>query len=82
MSRILFLDFDDVLHPTHFAGEDPFNRTTILQEALSDASTEIVICFSQHITRPPTHMTSQLNNMNNISVILIIFYQLIRNASD
>ena len=48
--KLLFLDFDGVLHPTHFAGEDPFNRVTLLEEALVDANLGIVISSSWRFT--------------------------------
>jgi len=50
MNKLLFLDFDGVLHPTHFAGEDPFNRVHLLEEALADSDLRIVISSSWRFT--------------------------------
>ena len=50
MDKILFLDFDGVLHPTHFAGEDPFNRVYLLEEVLADQALGIVISSSWRFT--------------------------------
>lgn len=50
MNKLLFLDFDGVLHPTHFAGENPFNRVSLLEEALSDSPPGIVISSSWRFT--------------------------------
>jgi hypothetical protein len=44
------LDFDGVLHPTHFAGEDPFNRVHLLEESLADSDLGIVISSSWRFT--------------------------------
>lgn len=50
MNKLLFLDFDGVLHPTHFAGEDPFNRVHLLEEALVGSDLSIVISSSWRFT--------------------------------
>jgi hypothetical protein len=50
MNKLLFLDFDGVLHPTHFAGEDPFNRVHLLEESLAGSDLEIVISSSWRFT--------------------------------
>jgi hypothetical protein len=50
MNKLLFLDFDGVLHPTHFAGEDPFNRIHLLEESLGDSDLGIVISSSWRFT--------------------------------
>jgi HAD domain in Swiss Army Knife RNA repair proteins len=50
MNKLLFLDFDGVLHPTHFAGEDPFNRVHLLEEALAGSDLGIVISSSWRFT--------------------------------
>lgn len=52
MDKILFLDFDGVLHPTHFAGEDPFNRAHLLEAALANQPLGIVIASSWRFTHP------------------------------
>ena len=56
MNKLLFLDFDGVLHPTHFAGEDPFNRADLLEEVLANLQVEIVISSSWRFT----HSVSKL----------------------
>ena len=48
--KVLFLDFDGVLHPTHFAGEDPFTRVSLLERALLNAAPRIVISSSWRFT--------------------------------
>lgn len=60
MDRILFLDFDGVLHPTHFAGEDPFNRAHLLEAALNDIPVGIVISSSWRFTHPLEKMQKLL----------------------
>ena len=50
MNKLLFLDFDGVLHPTHFAGEDPFNRVHLLEEPLARSDLGIVISSSWRFT--------------------------------
>ena len=50
MNKLLFLDFDGVLHPTHFAGEDPFNRVHLLEESLASSDLGIVISSSWRFT--------------------------------
>ena len=34
MNKLLFLDFDGVLHPTHFAAEEPLSRVSLLEAVL------------------------------------------------
>lgn len=48
--KLLFLDFDGVLHPTHFAGEDPLNRVHLLERALVNQTLGIVISSSWRFT--------------------------------
>ena len=48
--KFLFLDFDGVLHPTHFAGEDPFSKASLLEETLSQFSPKIVVSSSWRFT--------------------------------
>jgi len=48
--KLLFLDFDGVLHPTHFAGESPFSRAHLLEETLGQFSPKIVISSSWRFT--------------------------------
>lgn len=50
MNKLLFLDFDGVLHPTHFAGEDPFNKVGLLEAALNDVALGIVVSSSWRFT--------------------------------
>jgi hypothetical protein len=50
MNKLLFLDFDGVLHPTHFAGEAPFNRVHLLVEAIASSNLGIVISSSWRFT--------------------------------
>ena len=69
MNPILFLDFDGVLHPTHFAGENPFNRIDLLDDVLSMFSPEIVISSSWRFT----HSIKTMQNLlpSNISKLII-----------
>jgi hypothetical protein len=69
MKKILFLDFDGVLHPTHFAGENPFNRVDLLEEVLSKFSPEIVISSSWRFT----HSIEKMQNLlpSSISKLII-----------
>jgi hypothetical protein len=48
--KLLFLDFDGVLHPTHFAGESPFSRAHLIEQTLSQFSPRIVISSSWRFT--------------------------------
>ena len=48
--KLLFLDFDGVLHPTHFAGEAPFSRAHILEETLAQFAPKIVVSSSWRFT--------------------------------
>ena len=48
--KLLFLDFDGVLHPSHFAGEAPFSRAPLLEETLALFSPKIVISSSWRFT--------------------------------
>jgi HAD domain in Swiss Army Knife RNA repair proteins len=60
MNKILFLDFDGVLHPTHFAGEDPFNRADLLEEVLTNSAPAIVISSSWRFTHSPEKLQKTL----------------------
>lgn len=48
--KLLFLDFDGVLHPTDFAGQAPFSRAALLEETLSQFAPKIVISSSWRFT--------------------------------
>jgi hypothetical protein len=48
--KLLFLDFDGVLHPTHFAGESPFSCAILLEEIFNLLSPKIVISSSWRFT--------------------------------
>lgn len=48
--KLLFLDFDGVLHPTHFAGEAPFSCAALLEEPFSTFSPKIVVSSSWRFT--------------------------------
>jgi len=48
--KLLFLDFDGVLHPSHFAGESPFTRANLLEETLALFSPKIVVSSSWRFT--------------------------------
>lgn len=48
--KLLFLDFDGVLHPTHFAGESPFSCAHLLDETLAQFSPKIVVSSSWRFT--------------------------------
>jgi hypothetical protein len=48
--KLIFLDFDGVLHPSHFAGAAPFSRATLLEETLTLFSPKIVISSSWRFT--------------------------------
>ena len=50
--KLLFLDFDGVLHPSHFAGENPFSRAALLEQTLALFSPKIVISSSWRFTHP------------------------------
>jgi hypothetical protein len=50
LEKLLFLDFDGVLHPTHFAGEAPFARAHLLEETLTLFSPKIVVSSSWRFT--------------------------------
>lgn len=69
MNKLLFLDFDGVLHPTHFAGEDPFNRVYLLEASLEGSDLGIVISSSWRFT----HSLEKLQKLlpNSISNLVI-----------
>lgn len=48
--KLLFLDFDGVLHPTHFAGEAPFSRAALLEETIAQFAPKIVVSSSWRFT--------------------------------
>ena len=48
--KLLFLDFDGVLHPSHFAGEAPFARAYLLEDALALFFPKIVVSSSWRFT--------------------------------
>lgn len=48
--KVLFLDFDGVLHPTHLAGESPFSRSHLLEETLTQFFPKIVVTSSWRFT--------------------------------
>jgi len=48
--KLLLLDFDGVLHPSHFAGESPFARAYLLEETLALFSPKIVVSSSWRFT--------------------------------
>jgi hypothetical protein len=48
--KLLFLDFDGVLHPSHFAGEAAFARASLLEETLAQFAPKIVISSSWRFT--------------------------------
>jgi len=48
--KLLFLDFDGVLHPTHFAGEAPFSKAHLLEETLAQFAPKIVVSSSWRFT--------------------------------
>ena len=50
MNKLLFLDFDGVLHPTQLTSEDPFNRAHLLEAVLKDQQLGIVISSSWRFT--------------------------------
>lgn len=69
MNKLLFLDFDGVLHPTHFAGEDPLNRAHLLEASLAGSDLGIVISSSWRFT----HSLEKLQKLlpNSISNLVI-----------
>jgi hypothetical protein len=48
--KLLFLDFDGVLHPSHFAGDAPFSRAHLLEETLAQFAPKIVVSSSWRFT--------------------------------
>lgn len=50
MVKVLFLDFDGVLHPTHFTQQDAFSNASILEALLTDYDVGIVISSSWRFT--------------------------------
>lgn len=69
MNKLIFLDFDGVLHPTYFSGEERFNRVNLLEEALVDATANIIISSSWRFT----HNLEKLQKIlpTNISKLII-----------
>ena len=50
MAPVLFLDFDGVLHPSHFVLQNPFSNASVLENALTDREVKIVITSSWRFT--------------------------------
>lgn len=48
--KLLFLDFDGVLHPSHCAGQAPFSRAHLLEETLAQFAPNIVVSSSWRFT--------------------------------
>lgn len=48
--KLLFLDFDGVLHPSHFADQAPFSRAHLLEETLAQFAPKIVVSSSWRFT--------------------------------
>ena len=48
--KLIFLDFDGVLHPTQFTSESPFSRAALLEESFNLISPKIVISSSWRFT--------------------------------
>jgi hypothetical protein len=46
MKKLLFLDFDGVLHPNFCQSQDYFSRVDLLIEAIDDRGSELVIIIS------------------------------------
>ena len=59
MNKLLFLDFDGVLHPTHFAAEEPLSRVSLLEAVLVENAPQIVISSSWRFT----HSLEKLQKM-------------------
>jgi hypothetical protein len=58
--KLIFLDFDGVLHPSHFAGAAPFSRATLLEETLALFSPKIVISSSWRFTHSLASLKAKL----------------------
>ena len=67
MNKLLFLDFDGVLHPTHFAGQDPFNRVHLLEETLEGSNIGIVISSSWRFTHSLEKLQKELEVADQVS---------------
>ena len=75
--KLIFLDFDGVLHPTHFAGESPFSRAALLEESFNLLSPKIVISSSWRFTHNleklqktlPTFISSLIIDTTGAAVI-------------
>ena len=69
MNKLLFLDFDGVLHPTQLTGESPFNRAHLLEEVLVGQELGIIISSSWRFT----HNLEKLRKLlpGNISNLIV-----------
>jgi len=75
--KLLFLDFDGVLHPSHLTGESPFSRAHLLEETLAQFSPKIVISSSWRFTHNleklqktvPAHISSLIIGATGQAVI-------------
>lgn len=75
--KLLFLDFDGVLHPTHFSGETPFARAQLLEETLAMFAPKIVVSSSWRFTHSleklqktvPTFISSLIIGTTGAAVI-------------
>lgn len=59
-AKLLFLDFDGVLHPTSSTAESPFCLTHLLDQALGDADCSIVISSSWRFQDPLSKLKRNL----------------------
>ena len=68
MNKLLFLDFDGVLHPTHFAAEEPLSRVSLLEAVLVENAPQIVISSSWRFT----HSLEKLQKMLPKTIVDLI----------
>lgn len=59
-TKLLFLDFDGVLHPTSATVDAPFCLTPLLDQALGEADCSIVISSSWRFQQPLAALKSRL----------------------
>ena len=60
LKKIIFLDFDGVLHPAHFSEGSEFSRMPLLEALVDDYSFEIVISSSWRFHYPLAELKAKL----------------------
>ena len=69
LKKVIFLDFDGVLHPSHFREGSEFSRVPLLEVLVDDYSFEIVISSSWRFHHPLAQLKKKLGKQLGDCVI-------------